>query len=176
MGFHWLMAFVIFGLLISGLVMVNTDLALKLKFKIYQLHKSFGFLVLCLVCLRLIWRLQQPTPPVPGHLPDWQKLGAHASHRLLYLLMFMLPLSGWLVVSASKFKVDTIIFWLFKLPHLPVKEWVSDHKWLDAISKDIHFYLALILIATLLAHIGAALKHHIIEKDDVLTRMLPEKK
>lgn len=173
---HWGMALLILGLLGLGWYMVNVvgtgDLVLR--FRLTQLHKSFGFVVFALALLRLGWRLANPTPTEPpGHA--WEKAAARAAHLALYGLMLALPLSGWLMASASPmndpgafpFQVRNMVFGLFELPD-PIHP--GDRR-LEALFKAVHWWAALALAVLLIAHAGAALMHHLIRRDRVLLRM-----
>ena len=97
-----------------------------------------------------------------------ERFAAHAGHLLLYVLMVAIPLTGWLMSSAKGFQ--TVWFGVLPLPDL-----LSRDKALGDLLQSVHASLNLLLIATLLAHVGASLKHHFIDKDDVMTRMLPRR-
>ena len=122
-------------------------------------------LILALVILRVIWRLLNPTPTLPSDLPRWEHTSARLSHALLYLIMFMLPISGWIINSAAN--IPFKVFWAFPLPDL-----VSPNKSLEELAKAVHFSLVIGLITLLVLHIGAALRHHIVRRNNVLLRML----
>ena len=95
-----------------------------------------------------------------------ERIAAHAGHHLLYVLMFAIPLTGWLMSSAKGFQ--TVWFGVLPIPDLLAKD-----KALGDLLQTVHVVLNFVLIAVLLGHVGAALKHHFFDKDDVLTRMLP---
>jgi cytochrome b561 len=160
--FHWLLAVFIIGLLAVGLYMISLPLG-SLKLKLYGWHKGFGILVLTLVCLRILWRFYNINPLLS--LPSLEKFAARFVHWLLYLLMLAMPLSGWAMSSAAGF--DPSFFGLFTLPSL-----VSPNEELRELFALIHEYLAYSLIAVILLHSFAALKHHFYDRDDILTRML----
>ncbi len=162
---HWLMALLLIGLVILGLTMVEMPLGIK-KLKMYGWHKEWGVLVLMLVCIRLIWRLFNTTPPLPNNMPLWQKFAATSIHWVFYFLMFALPITGWMLSSASGLPVS--FFGLFVLPDL-----VAQSDQLRSLLSEVHKWLAYGLIAAFFAHSGAALQHHFIHKDDILRRMLP---
>ncbi|HEX7813915.1 cytochrome b [Dyella sp.] len=162
--FHWIMALAILGNGIFGLCM---DLAHSPMQKIgwFALHKSIGLTVLALFVLRLLWRAADRRPlDEPG--PRWQQLAAHAVHGVLYLLILALPLSGWWFNSLRGFPLQ--YFKQFNLPALASKNDDLAH---TAIA--VHEYLFYALLLVLLAHVGAALKHHVFDNDNVLRRMLP---
>lgn len=163
-AFHWLMALLI---IINGtLGLYMTDLKPSMdKISIYAIHKSIGLTVLALVLLRLSWRWFDPRPrDLP--MPRWQKLAAHAAHGALYLLMLAIPLSGWLFNSANGNPLQW--FKLFNLPAL-----VDKNKALADFFHEAHETLFWILVAVLVAHIGGAVMHHFVERDNTLRRMLP---
>ena len=128
-------------------------------------HKSVGITILMLALLRVCWRFISPPPALPTAMPGWQILASKLSHGLLYGLLFLLPISGWLMSSASAYTVSW--FTLFELPDL-----VAPSKALKNILIDAHhlFGEALFIVAVL--HIAAALKHHFVDKDDILKRMI----
>ncbi|CAA7627392.1 cytochrome b [Magnetospirillum sp. SS-4] len=164
---HWAMAAAILGLLAMGFVMTAQKPGSPLQFQLYQMHKSFGALVLVLTAVRLGWRLGHRPPPLPAHMAGWERRAAHAGHHLLYLLMLALPLAGWVVVSTSPFNIPTLLFGTIPLPHLPLPRDIHGG------AKLAHAAGAWIMIAALVAHVGAALRHHIMLGDDVMRRMLP---
>jgi len=166
--FHWLMALLIITLLGLGLYMVDLpDVGFNaLKIKLIFLHKELGTLVLFLVIMRLIWRLCNVEPLLSPHIPQWQKLGARVAHFSLYGFMFALPMTGWLMSSAAG--IPMTFLGIFELPPL-----ISPNIYRMRLFIEIHEWLAYGLIAILFVHIGAALFHHFIDKDDTLRKMLP---
>lgn len=175
---HWLTAIAIIGLLAAGKFMADLDETNPLRFSLTQSHKTFGILVLGLSVLRLVWRLTHKAPPHPVHAPEWEKLAASASHLFFYALIFIMPLSGWAMVSVSPLNIDTLLFNKINVPHLPLVEWLgladaaAQQIWEHRLHK-VHESASTVLIVLLLVHMGAALKHHFIDKDDVLNRMTP---
>jgi cytochrome b561 len=162
--FHWTMAIIIIGMLILGVYMVTLSVSLQ-KLKLYGWHKEFGILVLMLACLRLGWRMRSQTPALPFGMPKWQVFAAHASHWALYGFMFAIPLTGWLLTSAAN--LPPSFFGLFVLPPLVA----PNHDLLELFA-TIHQWLAYCLIGLLCLHVGAALQHHFVDKDEILRRML----
>jgi cytochrome b561 len=167
---HWAMALGVFALLGLGLAMKHADLPKLRVFELYQLHKSIGVTILLLAALRLAWRLTHRAPPLPDAMPALERKAAHGGHALLYALLLALPLTGWAYVSAAPFNVPTVIFGVLPWPHLGfLAEW-PDKAPVAAALKAAHQYGAYALIALLVAHIGAALRHAV--KGDVpLSRM-----
>jgi cytochrome b561 len=162
---HWIMALLIIGAGIAGLYMTGLSNSPQ-KIKIYAIHKSVGLTVLALLLLRLSWRLFDRRPDdLP--MPRWQARAAHATHALLYVLMLAMPLSGWLYNSASGYPLQW--FWSFNLPSLTG----GRDEGLKAVAHFVHEWGFWLLALLLLAHAGAALKHHLFDRDDTLVRMLP---
>lgn len=164
-GFHWVMAVLLVSVFGLGLYMQGLPFSPD-KLKLYSWHKWAGICVLGLVTLRLIWRLTHRPPAMPGEMPAWQKLAAHVGHLALYVLMFAIPVSGWLMSSAKG--VPTVLFGLWPLPDLVAR----DQELGDALQR-LHWYLNISLALFVATHILAALKHHFLDQDDILRRMLP---
>ncbi len=162
---HWLVALGVIGLAAVGLLMQELPIS-PTKIKVYALHKSVGLTVLALVLLRLVWRLLDRRPPYPAHMPGWQRGLASLTHGLLYLLLLAMPISGWLYNSASNFALRW--FGLFSVPPLsgPDPE-------LKALAQDLHGWGFYLLAALFAIHVAAALKHHLVDRDNTLIRMLP---
>ena len=172
--FHWLIAFFIIGLLVVGKFMTHYfDENDPIRFQLTQWHKSFGLTVLLLSVLRLIWRLMHRPPPEVASIPLWQQRIAGLVHLLLYGLMLALPITGWIMSSASPLNIDTVLFNLITVPHIPPFPDLPNKADIAASFHEYHELAGNLLILLLLAHIGAALKHHLIDKDAVLVRMLP---
>ncbi len=166
---HWVTAGLFAYMLYLGFTMVDMKYS-PAMFEKYGLHKSLGATILAIAVLRLVWRLVNPSPALPDDTPKHEKLAAHGAHFLLYLLLFALPLSGWVMSSALGFPVEP--FGQFKLPNL-----VEPDKALGELMKEVHFYLVWTFIVVASLHILGALKHHFIDKNNILKRMLiPAKK
>lgn len=164
MFFHWTMVLGILGNGAWGLLMTGMKPSMS-KINVYALHKSIGLTVLALLLLRLLWRrFDRPPPAEPA--PRWQRIIAAVSHGLLYTLVAAIPLSGWWFNSLSGYPLQW--FKLFNLPALAGK-----HDQLAKLALETHEYLFWLLIAMLAVHVGAALKHHLADNDNVLRRMLP---
>jgi cytochrome b561 len=170
---HWLIAIGIIGMLILGKYMADLPNSDPSKFDLIQLHKSFGISILGLSGLRLLWRLVNKVPPLPAHMPAWERYAAHASHVLLYVLIIGIPITGWMMVSASPLGIPTIYFGQFEIPHLPGLQGFADQHAAEQQLRDTHELLGDVMIGLLVIHVGAALKHHLWDRDDVLLRMLP---
>lgn len=171
-AFHWTMAVLIVVMLALGLYMTSLPPTDAGTFQLYQLHKSIGFVVLALATLRIVWRLLNRSPKLPDGMTAIERLAAHLGHAGLYALMFALPLSGWLMVSASPWNIPTVLFEVLPVPHLPVPAFLGDKNAAEATLKLVHEAAAWFLIALLVVHIAAALKHHFISRDATLRRMI----
>ncbi len=163
--FHWVMALLIIGMLALGLYMTSLPVGTQ-KFRLYGLHKEFGVMILGLVVLRISWWLFNKVPQLPYDMPLWQKLAAHGAHFALYMLMVFMPITGWLMSSASGFPVS--FFGLFVMPDL-----IVPNEYLRVLMAQTHEWLGYAFIAVICVHVLAALQHHFIIKDDILKRILP---
>jgi len=164
-GLHWLLAIAIVATFSVGLYMHELPLSPD-KLKIYSWHKWAGVTIFLLVLFRLVWRLTHQPPAPPANMPAWQHVAAEAAHWLLYVLMIAVPLSGWLMSSAKGFQ--TVYFGV-----LPLPDFLAKNKELGETLTEVHEVLNFTLAGLVLAHAGAALKHHFIDRDNVLARMLP---
>ncbi|AOG05739.1 cytochrome b [Bosea sp. RAC05] len=166
---HWVTAAVVLAMIPAGLAMTYRGNTLNiwdgLTNAMYSSHKLLGFLVLWLVAGRLAYRLLKGAPPDEPTLLWWQKAGSHLVHWLLYGLLLVVPLLGWVGVSLYP---SLTVFGLFNLPAL-----AAPNEDLAKVVLDIHGTLAIVMGLLVCAHVGAALYHHLIRKDGVLRRMLP---
>jgi cytochrome b561 len=160
---HWLVALLIFAAFPLGVYMHDLPLS-PIKLQLYSYHKWIGITVLLLAVLRVVWRVTHTPPPLPDSLPRWQKIASDATHQFLYVLLFVVPLSGWLMSSAKGFK--TVLFGVLPLPDL-----VGKDKALGELLANVHANLNYLLLALVVLHIAAALKHHFVDKDGVMLRM-----
>lgn len=159
---HWLIALLIFGAFPLGVYMHDLPLS-PTKLQLFSYHKWIGVTVLLATVARLAWRVMHPAPAMLD-MPRWQKVLAHGIHHLLYVLLFAIPLSGWLMSSAKGFQ--TVYFGVLPLPDL-----VGKDKELGELLEEVHEFLSYTLLALVGAHIAGALKHHFVERDDTLRRM-----
>ena len=161
-GFHWIIAFLIIGILTIGLYMVDLpNNAQKTQF--YGLHKEFGLLVLWLATFRLFWRLKNVSPELTL-LPWYERFTARLVHWAFYVLMFAMPITGWLLSSAAGYAPS---FFGLTLPVLIPPNVEERH-----LFGLIHQWFAYTFIAAIVLHIAAALKHHFIDKDNILRRII----
>jgi len=165
--FHW----TIVALIVTQFVLANKGSHLPVgpaKIATLAQHKSVGITILALAILRLLWRWLNPVPDTPPSTPRWQRITAHVSHFLLYALLLTIPVVGWLMSSARNFPVSW--FGMFTLP-----DFIEPDRAAYEFLHDLHETLAKVLFAVALVHIAAALKHHFVDRDNVLRRMLPMK-
>ncbi len=172
---HWLMAFLIVGMLIVGKYLHQLEPTDPLRFELTQWHKTFGILILFLAVGRLLWRLTHKSPSHPANAPKWEHVLANISHFALYALMFIAPITGWMLVSVSTLNIDTLLFNVIPWPHLPWLPDLADRESAESLIHEMHEMATGVLIVILLLHIAGALKHHFVDKDTVLTRMSPNK-
>ncbi len=173
MSFHWLVAIFFLGNLGLGLYMSNLEISDPNLFPLYQLHKSFGICIFGVVLFRLAWRLIDPPPPLPEEMVWWEKAAASLTHLGLYVILVAMPLTGWVIVSASPIAIPTLVFDMVPVPHIGFISTDPDKdQWL-AVGEWGHWLLAWSAAAAVFLHVAAALNHHFVVKDNVLRRMLP---
>jgi len=159
---HWLLAAALAASFFVGVFM--SDLAASpLKLRLYNWHKWAGITILSLSALRLAWRLTHAPPPDVA-MPHWQRSVAHLTHRTMYGLFFAVPLAGWAYSSAAGFPV--VLFGV-----LPLPDFVPADKALAEAIKPVHGALAFALAGLVLAHVAAAIKHQLVDRDGLLGRM-----
>jgi cytochrome b561 len=162
---HWIIALLIFTAFPLGVYMHDLPLSPD-KLRLYSWHKWIGVTIFLLAVLRIFWRSTHHPPPLPATMQPWERFAAEAVHYSLYLLILAIPLSGWLMSSAKG--IQTVWFGVLPLPDLLAKD-----KALGDTLKQLHVILNFTMLGLVIAHVGAALKHHFIEHDDILARMLP---
>jgi cytochrome b561 len=162
---HWIVALLVLAQLALGWAAVSWRLS-PLKLDLFVWHKSTGLLIFGLMVVRAAWRLANPPPALPDAIPAWEKRAAHVGHFLLYAILIAMPISGWIVNSAAN--IPFRIFWRVPLPDI-----VAPDKALADLAARVHLILFLGLSALLSLHIAAALRHHLVRRNAILTRMLP---
>jgi cytochrome b561 len=164
---HWLTALLILANLLLGLSMVPLPISPR-KLQWYQWHKWIGITVFLLTCARLAWRWANPAPP-PVPMAEWQRRAAALSHLALYVLLLAIPVSGWIYSSSTG--VQVVYLGLIPLPDL-----VPSDKALAGALKAVHVGLNFLLFVLVCVHTAGALKHHFVDRDSALRRMLPRAK
>ena len=163
---HWLIAILIVGAFVLGLVMTDIPGLTPAKIRYVSWHKWAGVTVLGLAALRLLWRLGHRPPPLPTGMPAWQQQAAHALHWLLYLLISAVPMSGYAFSLAAGVPVKYL-----GIVALPVLFDASPV--LKPVLRSVHYWLDMTLAALVALHVAAALKHQFVDRDGVVRRMLP---
>lgn len=165
-GLHWLMALMLIANFSLGVFMVDIPGLTPAKLRYFSWHKWAGVTILLVATVRLLWRLGHPAPALPDTMPAWEKLAARTSHALLYVLLFAVPLSGYFYTLSAG--VPVVYFGVIELPVL-----IGKDPALKPVLQAVHFWLNMLLAATVALHVLAALKHRLIDHDSVLGRMLP---
>ena len=166
---HWLLALVIVGMFAVGVYMADLPFSPQ-RLKLYNWHKWAGITFLALTVLRLLWRVTHRPPALPAAItnamPTWQMRAYHATHHLMYVLFFVVPLAGWAYSSAAGFPI--VWFGQIALPDL-----VGPDKALAELIKPLHEFSAWALMGLAGLHVAAALKHQWVDRDGLLLRMMP---
>jgi cytochrome b561 len=162
---HWIVAILIVANLALGFYTVDLPLSPR-KLRLFSWHKWLGVTVFLLAGARLLWRLGHEPPALPRAMKAWERRAAHLSHGLLYVLFFAVPLTGWLFSSAAGFQT-------VYLGVLPIPDLIGKDEELAEILKLVHHGAAYALTVIVAVHAAAAIKHHFVDRDDVLVRMLP---
>ncbi|GBL05133.1 cytochrome b [Glaciecola sp. KUL10] len=170
---HWLIAIGLLFMFVSGFYMVNADISKADQFKLFQIHKSAGVLVLIAILFRVMIRFFALRPELPSCINYKERRYAKVGHLGLYLAMLLMPLSGWLMVSASPFGLPTIVFDMFEWPHI---SGVARNKEIENIARNVHWYMALGFLALISVHVGAVIKHKYKDNINLTTRMWWSKK
>ena len=168
---HWAIAALLLFEVGLGLNMEGAKGAAR--FTVFQLHKSVGITILLLVALRIVWRFMRHPPPTGA--TGWERVLAHIVHAAFYAILFALPLSGWLIVSASKLAVPTLLYGIVPWPHLPGFATMAagaKETW-RAAGDFVHLNLVNLLYLLFALHVAGALKHHLIDRDGDIARMVP---
>lgn len=166
---HWLLGAALIAVFAVGIYMADLPFSPR-RLQLYNWHKWAGVAILLLSLLRLVWRITHRPPALPAAMeaamPQWQKVAHHGTHHALYLLFFAVPLLGWAYSSAAGFP---IVF----LGLVPLPDFVPASPALAELLKPLHKLSALGMAALVLLHVAAALKHQLIDRDNLLARMWP---
>jgi cytochrome b561/polyisoprenoid-binding protein YceI len=171
---HWLIAAAILFQIILGWRM-GDEAKGPATYAIFQLHKSIGITILLLSVARLAWRLFNPPPHHPATQPRWETIASHVVHVAFYVIMIGLPVTGWIMVSASRLSIPTLLYGTIPWPHLPFLPELAagpKHAW-HQVGEVGHGLLVKLTYALLALHLGAVAKHQILDKDKVLGHMAP---
>jgi cytochrome b561 len=165
-AFHWLVALLIICGFALGWVMTDIPGFTPTKLRYFSYHKWIGVTVFALTVLRILWRATHGAPPLPRRMAAWQRMAAHLVHLLLYLLMIAIPVSGYLYSSAAN--VPVVYLGLVPLPRL-----IAPDPVLKVMLKNIHITLNYTLLVLFVLHVAAVLKHQWLDRDGLLSRMIP---
>jgi cytochrome b561 len=163
---HWTMALLVLLMIPAGVVMVQEGLDRSLQNSLFIFHKNVGVLLFGLLLLRLIWRGLRPPPPMPRAVPQWQARIAGLTHATLYLLLFVVPVAGYVRVRAGGFPIESLDA-LGAPPLVPRSDTLAEA------AKALHYGAGLAIAVVIALHIGAAMFHGVVKKDGVFTRMWP---
>jgi cytochrome b561 len=164
---HWLMAaFIVLVMIPAGLTMTRLGEG-ETTNTLYELHKSFGVIIFALAVVRAGLRLIRGAPPLEPGIPAWQRFAAHVSHSALYMLIVLVPITGWIATSACCAPVN--LFWTVPVT-LPV---TGGEDFAKAVFR-LHYGFVYTLMAIVTIHVAAALHHHFVRRDRTLVRMLPD--
>ncbi len=175
-AFHWITAIIIFAIVPLGWIFAEfkTPAGNKSVFEApipgspadySAVHKTLGLLIIAIVVARIVFRIANPPPALPGRMAEWEKVIAIASHWLLYAILIVMPVSGYIMSSGGKFPIS--IVGLFDFPKLPVSKDMAD------IAKTIHLYAQFALYGLVILHVFATAWHLVVRRDGILDRMLP---
>jgi cytochrome b561 len=162
--FHWTTAVLVLAVIPLGILMGNVGGG-PLQDFLFNLHRSIGAVLLPIAVARLLYRIGHPPPPLPAEMPAIQAFAAHFTHAALYIFLIVQPILGW--VATSAYRAPISVFWLFTLPPI----WPENRGFSERLF-GVHKVVGITMAVLLIAHVGAALFHHFIRKDDILLRML----
>lgn len=162
---HWAMAVAIVGLFVLGWYMVDIPAGTPARGYYFNLHKSFGLIAMALIAVFVGFRLRRAAPPHPDSMRPWEKSAAHLAHVLTYILLVVVPVSGYVEANFTKYGI--------KFFGYPLKPWGPDLVHVSDVLSTVHVYCANAFAVLVGIHAGAAIKHWLIDRDNVLQRMLP---
>lgn len=172
-GFHWsVAALIVFQLWWgwrTGRLPAGAD-----KLAAYEIHVETGLLILVITLLRMAWRIMIPGPINDADKPGWQSTAAHATHFAFYGLLILLPVSGWAMLSATAPDQTLSIAGVVPWPQLPLDSLTPAQRWtIEERAETVHVWTVVALLALMAVHVGATVKHELVDRDDVLMGMLP---
>lgn len=172
-AFHWTMAGLILFQLWWGWRTGHLPVGAK-KLHAYDVHSQVGLLILVLTLARMFWRVLIPGPVNDADKPGWQSKAAHLTHFVFYACLLGLPLSGWAMLSATAREQDLSVAGVAPWPQLPFEGLAPPLLWaIEAWAEQLHWGFVIAILLLIPLHAGAALKHEVMDRDDVLKGMLP---
>lgn len=163
--FHWVVALLMFTLIGLGWYMVDIPKSTPPRGIFFNLHKSIGLIAALLILVQIWWRIKHAPPPLPASLPAWERKASNIGHRLLYVCMVAMTLSGYVEANFTKYGI--------KFFGYPLPPWGWEDKAISALLTKIHVFTSYIFVALIIIHVVAAFKHFLLDRDQVLQRMLP---
>jgi cytochrome b561 len=171
--FHWTMAALVVFQLAWGWWMGRLPVGGD-KAAAYAVHYGIGVLMITLTLGRATWRLLAPGPINDADKPGWESTVAHVTHYVFYACLFGLPLSGWAMISATGRETELALLGVVPWPLMPMQDLSAPQRWaIEAAAEWMHWGLVVTLLLLIPLHVGAALKRHVVDRDDVLHGMLP---
>lgn len=161
---HWVTAVLVIILIPAGLYMANAPSGPTQDF-FFHIHRSIGVVLLPIVLVRLFYRLSHPAPALPEDILPLQRFAAHAVHGMLYFLLVVQSFVGW--IGTSAYRAPILVFWVFELPPI----WPENRAFSEQVFA-VHRVIGILIAVLACMHIGAALFHHFVRRDDILLRML----
>lgn len=167
-GLHWIIVVLVLAQIALGWWMIGIPKEPPgLRAGWFNLHKSIGLTIGVLMLARLAWRLAHPAPPLPPAMPSWQRTAAHVNHVLLYVCLILQPLWGYLGSTFTKYPI--------KYFGVTLPKWGWESAALKDLFSTLHFVTACVLMAVIAVHVAAALKHLLVDRDEVFFRMWPRR-
>lgn len=163
---HWIVAAIVLLMIPAGLIMIRDGISRPVQDALFLFHKNMGVLLVPVILVRILYRLTHKAPPLPPSIPGWQRIAARLSHVMLYLLLVVMPVSGFVRVRAGGFPIEL-------LDRLGVGPWLPKSERVAEVAQSIHAIGAYALIAVLAIHVAAAIQHALIRRDGVWSRMWP---
>ncbi|PWE17596.1 cytochrome B [Marinicauda salina] len=175
-AFHWTIAILLVGMVFYGWWMEEVrdaafdgEVSVERASAVYNWHKTIGLTILVLSLGRLAWRLGHKPPALPAAMPGWERLAARFTHVAFYAIMIGAPIAGYVAASSYGEGFPILAFNAVELPKLPVPRTEDFHE----AAGSIHGAVGWVILVLLAVHAGAAFKHHFVDRDGVLTRMIP---
>lgn len=161
---HWIVAAVVLLMIPAGLIMTREGIPRPLQDTLFIFHKNTGVLLFPVILVRLAYRLTHPAPPLPDSVPPWQRVIARTTHVLLYLLLIVMPVAGFVRVRAGGYPIEM-------LDRLGFGPWIGKSERLADFAQSVHWTGAMLLIGLVALHVGAAFYHALILRDGVWSGM-----
>lgn len=166
---HWAIVIAVYAMIAIGYLQQEMKEG-AFQDQMYDFHKALGLTILFVMAFRVIWRFTNVSPSLPSTVPTWQRFASRFVHLSLYACLFLMPITGWIMATASGNTPSFFGLFNLPMPGIPL------NKPLAHTANEIHETVAIVLICAIVIHVAAAIKHHFVDKDNVLQRMLPNTK